>query len=61
MYQPNDPLSYQFSNAQVSPSLTEHQRRQSITGAIESQGQQTHLCHLKVKQLIDFLPILEMK
>ena len=34
-------MSYQFSNAQVSPSLTEHQKRQSITGAIESQGQQT--------------------
>ena len=41
MYQPNDPLSYQFSNAQVSTSLTEHQKRQSITGAIESQGQRT--------------------
>ena len=39
MYQPNDPLSYQFSNAQVSTSLTENQRRQSITGAIQSQGQ----------------------
>lgn len=41
MYQPNDPLQYQFSNTQPLTGLTASQTQQSITGAIESQGQRT--------------------